>query len=31
MEALLWRCVASWCPGATGIAGAVRLSGGASQ
>jgi aminoglycoside phosphotransferase (APT) family kinase protein len=31
MEALLGRCVAAWCPGATGVAGAVRLSGGASQ
>src|SRR6202795_4399078 len=31
MEALLGRCVASWCPGATGVAGAMRLSGGASQ
>src|ERR1019366_9799741 len=31
METLLGRCVASWCPGATGIVGAVRLSGGASQ
>jgi aminoglycoside phosphotransferase (APT) family kinase protein len=31
MEALLGRCVASWYPGATGVAGAVRLSGGASQ
>jgi aminoglycoside phosphotransferase (APT) family kinase protein len=31
MEALLGRCVASWFPGATGVAGAVRLSGGASQ
>ncbi len=31
MEALLGRCVASWCKGATGIVGAVRLSGGASQ
>jgi aminoglycoside phosphotransferase (APT) family kinase protein len=31
MEALLGRSVASWCPGATGVAGAVRLSGGASQ
>jgi aminoglycoside phosphotransferase (APT) family kinase protein len=31
MEALLGRCVASWCPGATGVTGAVRLSGGASQ
>ena len=27
----LGRCVASWCPGATGVAGAARLSGGASQ
>ena len=25
------RCVASWYPGATGVTGAVRLSGGASQ
>src|SRR3954453_17176725 len=31
MEALLGRCVASWCPGATGVISAVRLSGGASQ
>ncbi|HEV3500368.1 MAG TPA: phosphotransferase family protein [Bradyrhizobium sp.] len=31
MEALLGRSVASWCPGATGVAAAVRLSGGASQ
>src|SRR5260370_39173791 len=31
MEALLGRSVASWCPGATGVVGAVRLSGGASQ
>ena len=31
MEALLARCVASWCPGATGVTSAVRLSGGASQ
>jgi aminoglycoside phosphotransferase (APT) family kinase protein len=31
MEALLRRCVASWCPGAIGIANAIRLSGGASQ
>jgi aminoglycoside phosphotransferase (APT) family kinase protein len=31
MEALLGRSIASWCPGATGVAGAVRLSGGASQ
>jgi aminoglycoside phosphotransferase (APT) family kinase protein len=31
METLLGRCVASWCPGATGVISAVRLSGGASQ
>jgi len=31
MEALLGRCVGSWCPGATGVIAAVRLSGGASQ
>jgi aminoglycoside phosphotransferase (APT) family kinase protein len=31
MEEELGRCVASWCPGATGVSGAVRLSGGASQ
>jgi aminoglycoside phosphotransferase (APT) family kinase protein len=31
MEALLGRCVASWCAGATGVANAIRLSGGASQ
>src|SRR3954452_1675151 len=31
MEALLGRCVASWCPGGTGVTSAVRLSGGASQ
>jgi aminoglycoside phosphotransferase (APT) family kinase protein len=31
MQALLGRCVASWCPGATGVTSAVRLSGGASQ
>jgi aminoglycoside phosphotransferase (APT) family kinase protein len=31
MEALLQRCVTSWCSGATGVTGAVRLSGGASQ
>ncbi len=31
MEALLGRCIASWCPGATGVTNAVRLSGGASQ
>ena len=30
-EAGLARCVTSWCDGATGIAGASRLSGGASQ
>ena len=31
MEVLLGRGVAAWCPGATGIVGAIRLSGGASQ
>jgi aminoglycoside phosphotransferase (APT) family kinase protein len=31
MEALLQRCVVSWCSGATGVSDAVRLSGGASQ
>jgi aminoglycoside phosphotransferase (APT) family kinase protein len=31
MQALLGDCVASWYPGATGVIGAVRLSGGASQ
>jgi aminoglycoside phosphotransferase (APT) family kinase protein len=31
MEALLGRCVTSWCAGATGVVHAVRLSGGASQ
>jgi aminoglycoside phosphotransferase (APT) family kinase protein len=31
MEALLQRCVISWCSGATGVTDAVRLSGGASQ
>ena len=31
MEAELGRCVAAWYPGATGVTGAVRLSGGASQ
>src|SRR5579863_6518547 len=31
METLFARCVAAWCSGATGVAGAVRLSGGASQ
>lgn len=30
-EDLLARCVVSWCAGATGIANAARLSGGASQ
>ncbi|MEH2482006.1 aminoglycoside phosphotransferase (APT) family kinase protein [Nitrobacteraceae bacterium AZCC 2146] len=30
-EELLARCVASWYPGATGVTGAERLSGGASQ
>jgi aminoglycoside phosphotransferase (APT) family kinase protein len=27
----LGRCVAAWCPGATGVTNALRLSGGASQ
>jgi aminoglycoside phosphotransferase (APT) family kinase protein len=31
IEAELGRCVAAWYPGATGVANAVRLSGGASQ
>jgi aminoglycoside phosphotransferase (APT) family kinase protein len=31
MEEALGRSVAAWCPGATGVASAVRLSGGASQ
>jgi aminoglycoside phosphotransferase (APT) family kinase protein len=31
MQASLERCVQSWCPGATGVTGLVRLSGGASQ
>jgi len=31
IEQLLERCVASWCPGATGVLDAARLSGGASQ
>jgi len=31
MEEKLGRCVASWCPGATGVVGAAKLSGGASQ
>jgi aminoglycoside phosphotransferase (APT) family kinase protein len=31
MEAELERCVAAWCAGATGVTGAAKLSGGASQ
>src|SRR6266581_1571177 len=31
MQELLGRSTASWCPGATGVVNAVRLSGGASQ
>src|SRR5258705_2872406 len=31
MEQELGRGVASWCPGATGVTGAAKLSGGASQ
>jgi aminoglycoside phosphotransferase (APT) family kinase protein len=31
MQAPLDRCIVSWCPGATGVADVVRLSGGASQ
>jgi len=31
MEEKLGRCVAAWCPGATGVVGAAKLSGGASQ
>jgi aminoglycoside phosphotransferase (APT) family kinase protein len=31
MEQELGRCVASWCSGATGVVGAAKLSGGASQ
>jgi aminoglycoside phosphotransferase (APT) family kinase protein len=31
IEEQLGRCVASWYPGATGVAGAAKLSGGASQ
>jgi aminoglycoside phosphotransferase (APT) family kinase protein len=31
MQQALGRCVAGWCPGATGVINAVRLSGGASQ
>jgi len=31
MEEELGRCVAAWCPGATGVTGAAKLSGGASQ
>ncbi len=31
IEAQLGRCVAAWCPGATGVTAAAKLSGGASQ
>jgi aminoglycoside phosphotransferase (APT) family kinase protein len=31
IEVELGRCVAAWYPGATGVTGAIRLSGGASQ
>ena len=31
IEELLTRCVAVWCPGAAGVIGPTRLSGGASQ
>jgi len=31
IEEELWRCVVRWYPGATGVAGATKLSGGASQ
>src|SRR5262249_18280970 len=31
IEDQLGRCVVSWCPGATGVTGAAKLSGGASQ
>src|ERR1700675_748884 len=31
IEQQLGRCVASWYPGATGVTGAAKLSGGASQ
>ena len=31
MEEKLGHCVASWCPGAAGVVGAAKLSGGASQ
>ncbi|MBV9564563.1 MAG: phosphotransferase family protein [Bradyrhizobium sp.] len=31
IEQELSRCVAAWCPGATGVTGAAKLSGGASQ
>ncbi len=31
IEAELSRCVVSWCPGASGVTGAAKLSGGASQ
>ena len=30
IEVELGRCVAAWYPGATGVTGAIRLSGGAS-
>jgi hypothetical protein len=31
IEEQLGRCVVSWFPGATGVTGAAKLSGGASQ
>ena len=31
IEEQLGRCVAAWYPGATGVTGAAKLSGGASQ
>ena len=31
IETELGRCVAAWYPGATGVTGAAKLSGGASQ
>ena len=31
MQVQLERCVAAWCPGATGVTAAAKLSGGASQ
>jgi aminoglycoside phosphotransferase (APT) family kinase protein len=31
IETALSRCVAAWCPGATGVVGLAQLSGGASQ